>query len=63
MGLWLAGLVGLALGWLLARRRSRPGQSLSGLSPRQLMRCISEAPDGWLILDGADRLQLINLRA
>lgn len=63
MGLLLAGLVGLALGWLLARRPSRPGQSLSGLSPRQLMRWISEAPDGWLILDGADRIQLINLRA
>lgn len=63
MGLLLAGLLGLALGWLLGRRRRRPGQGLSGLSLRQLLRWIGEAPDGWLILDGADRIQLINLRA
>ncbi|MDM7954014.1 MAG: HAMP domain-containing sensor histidine kinase [Cyanobium sp. CZS 25K] len=63
MRLVLAGLLGLALGWLLARRRSRPVQSLAGLSVRQLLRWIGGAPDGWLILDGDDRLQLINLRA
>ena len=63
MGLLLAGLLGLALGWLLGRRRRPPGQGLSGLSSPQLLRWIGEAPDGWLILDRADRIQLINLRA
>jgi two-component system phosphate regulon sensor histidine kinase PhoR len=63
MRLLLAGLLGLALGWWLARRSSQPGQSLSGLSSRQLLRWIGGAPEGWLILDGADRIQLINLRA
>jgi two-component system phosphate regulon sensor histidine kinase PhoR len=63
MGLLLAGLLGLALGWWLAHRRRRPGDNLSGLSLRQLLRWIAEAPDGWLILDAADRLQLINPRA
>ena len=63
MGLWLAGLVGLALGWLLARRSGRPGRSRSGLSLRQLLRWIGDAPDGWLILDSGDRIQLINQRA
>ena len=63
MGVLLAGLLGLALGWLLARRTSRPGLSRSGLSHRQLLRWIGEAPDGWLILDSGDRIQLINQRA
>ena len=62
MGLLLAGLLGLALGWWLAQRHRRPGDNLSGLSLRQLLRWIAEAPDGWLILDAADRLQLINPR-
>ncbi len=63
MGALLAGLLGVALGWLLARRTSRPGLSRSGLSHRQLLRWIGEAPDGWLILDSGDRIQLINQRA
>ncbi|MCP9838752.1 sensor histidine kinase [Cyanobium sp. N.Huapi 1H5] len=63
MAVLLAGLLGLALGWLLARRTSRPGLSRSGLSHRQLLRWIGEAPDGWLILDSGDRIQLINQRA
>ncbi len=63
MRLLLAGLLGLALGLWLARRSSRASQALSGLSARQLLRWIGGAPDGWLILDGADRIQLINLRA
>lgn len=63
MGVLLAGLLGLALGWLLARRTSRPGRARSGLWHRQLLRWIGEAPDGWLILDSGDRIQLINQRA
>jgi len=63
MGVLLAGLLGLALGWLLARRTGRPGRSRSGLPHRQLLRWIGEAPDGWLILDSGDRIQLINQRA
>ncbi len=63
MGALLAGLLGLALGWVLARRTSRPGRAGSGLSQRQLLRWIGAAPDGWLILDSADRIQLINQRA
>lgn len=63
MGALLAGLLGLALGWLLARRPHRPGRSGSGLSQRQLLRWIGAAPDGWLILDSGDRIQLINQRA
>lgn len=63
MGALLAGLLGLALGWLLARRTHRPGRSGSGLSQRQLLRWIGAAPDGWLILDSGDRIQLINQRA
>jgi two-component system phosphate regulon sensor histidine kinase PhoR len=63
MGVLLAGLLGLALGWLVARRTSRPGLSRSGLSQRQLLRWIGGAPDGWLILDSGDRIQLINQRA
>ena len=63
MRLLLAGLLGLALGWWLARRSSQASQALSGLSARQLLRWVGGAPEGWLILDGADRIQLINLRA
>ncbi len=63
MGVLLAGLLGLALGWLLARRPGRTGRSASGLSQRQLLRWIGDAPDGWLILDSGDRIQLINQRA
>lgn len=63
MGALLAGLLGLALGWLLARRTHRPGRAGSGLSQRQLLRWIGAAPDGWLILDSGDRIQLINQRA
>jgi two-component system phosphate regulon sensor histidine kinase PhoR len=63
MGIALAGLLGLALGWLLARRGGRPGRSGSGLSLRQLLRWIDAAPDGWLILDSNDHVQLINQRA
>lgn len=63
MGIALAGLLGLVLGWLLARRGGRPGRSGSGLSLRQLLRWIDAAPDGWLILDSNDHVQLINQRA
>ena len=63
MGIALAGLLGLALGWLLARRSGRSGRSGSGLSVRQLLSWIDAAPDGWLILDSSDHVQLINQRA
>ncbi len=63
MRLLLAALLGLALGWWLARRLARPDPALSGLSARQLQRWIGAAPDGWLILDGTDAVQLINPRA
>ncbi|KEF42218.1 MAG: ATPase [Cyanobium sp. CACIAM 14] len=63
MGLLLAVLLGLALGWGLARRFSRRRLFLEGLSARQLHGWIGGAPEGWLILDGSDRIQLINPRA
>jgi two-component system phosphate regulon sensor histidine kinase PhoR len=63
MSLLLAALLGLALGWWLARRSSRSGPSRSGLSAPQLLLWIGGAPEGWLILDGADRIQWINPRA
>jgi two-component system phosphate regulon sensor histidine kinase PhoR len=63
VNLLLAGLLGLALGWFLARsgalrRRGSP-------SPRQaqLLSWIEAAPSGWLLLDVHDDVHLINPQA
>ncbi|MEB3199981.1 MAG: HAMP domain-containing sensor histidine kinase [Synechococcaceae cyanobacterium] len=63
MGLLLALGLGVLLGWLLARRRSGAASGLSGLAPSQLLGWIGDDPEGWLILDAADQIHLLNPRA
>jgi two-component system phosphate regulon sensor histidine kinase PhoR len=63
---WAAGLlIGLALGLLLAQLvHWRDGRgSLRGLSLRRLLGWIDSSPSGWLMLDRADRVVHLNLRA
>ncbi|MEI7665713.1 MAG: HAMP domain-containing sensor histidine kinase [Synechococcaceae cyanobacterium ELA263] len=63
MGFLLAALVGLGLGLLLPRPR-RPGdRPFSRLERTQLIRWLNASPSGWLIVDPADQVFLINHRA
>ncbi len=62
MAILLALIAGLALGWLLSRSRQRQTGPL-GLRHVQLLRWIEDSPVGWLVLDPADMLHLINPRA
>jgi two-component system phosphate regulon sensor histidine kinase PhoR len=73
MRLLLALALGLLLGWLLARARRRAGGfldpaagrggKLTGLGRLQLLAWLEGAPQGWLVLDGQQRIQAINPRA
>jgi two-component system phosphate regulon sensor histidine kinase PhoR len=57
-------LIGLVLGWVLARRRPLAGErSAAGLGLGPLLGWIGTAPVGWLIVDQADVVQLLNPRA
>ncbi|MEB3265228.1 MAG: HAMP domain-containing sensor histidine kinase [Cyanobacteriota bacterium] len=63
MEAWLALGIGLALGGLLARAGRQGRQLGEGVDRLQLLRWLEAAPMGVLILDGADRITLINSRA
>ncbi|MEB3322297.1 MAG: sensor histidine kinase, partial [Synechococcaceae cyanobacterium] len=63
MELLLAALVGAALALLLTARPGGRGGRRAGPSAGQLLAWIDEAPTGWLLLDGEDRIQRINARA
>ena len=56
-------LIGLVLGWALSRRRPLPGGHQEGLGHGPLLGWLEGAPVGWLIVDQADAVQLINPRA
>jgi two-component system phosphate regulon sensor histidine kinase PhoR len=56
-------LLGVMLTLLVSRRRRRRSGRLAGLAPMQLLRWLDAAPIGWLILDGADVVRLLNPRA
>ena len=59
LGVVLGGLAG----WLLARRpqmRQRPSPALPA---SQLLGWVVEDPEGWLIVDGANQVHLLNARA
>ncbi len=63
MGIVLAALLGLALGWLLALLRQRGAAARHQPDRAQLQRWIDASPCGWLILDPNDAIQGINGRA
>ncbi|MFN5195168.1 MAG: sensor histidine kinase [Cyanobacteriota bacterium] len=63
MELLLTLVIGMAMGGLLARAGRRDRRQRQGVDRIQLLRWIEAAPVGWLILDGADRIQLVNGRA
>jgi two-component system phosphate regulon sensor histidine kinase PhoR len=73
MTLLLALGLGVLLGWVLARGRRRPlgpaapeanaQQLLPGLGRLQLLAWLEGAPQGWLVIDGEQRIQAINPRA
>jgi two-component system phosphate regulon sensor histidine kinase PhoR len=62
LALLLGGLC-FGLGWLLARRPVHRDRLLLGLRRAQLLRWIDAAPAGWLIVDPADAVHLLNRRA
>lgn len=56
-------LIGLLLGWSLRRQTSRTAASPSGLASASLLSWLDAAPEGWLIVDQAATVHLINPRA
>ena len=57
-------LIGLVLGWALAHRRPLAGGlPAAGLARGPLLGLLGIAPVGWLIVDHADVVQLLNPRA
>ena len=63
MRAFLIFLLGGMAGWLLARRlQGRPRPS-PALPPSQLLGWVVEDPEGWLILDAANQVHLLNARA
>ena len=63
MGSLAALLAGLALGWLLTHLSRHRNPTSSGLERLQLLRWIEDSPGGWLVVDPADGVHLINPRA
>ena len=63
LSLVLGLLLGSALTLLLSRRAARRGRRLADLAPQQLLRWLGASPSGWLIVDAADVVRLLNPRA
>ena len=63
MGFLLAALLGLGIGLLLPRPRSPGRLPFNRLERTQLIRWLNSSPSGWLIVDPADQVILINHRA
>ena len=63
MGFLLAALVGVGIGLLLPRLRGQGSQPFNRLERSQLIRWLNSSPSGWLIVDPADQVFLINHRA
>ena len=73
MTLLLALGLGVWLGWAITLRRNRRlglaaadgsrARTLGGLWRLQLLAWLEGAPQGWLVLDGQQRIQAINPRA
>ncbi len=63
MGFLLAALLGLGIGLLLPRPRSPGRRPFNRLERTQLIRWLNASPSGWLIVDPADQVVLINHRA
>lgn len=56
-------LLGSGLTLVLHRRAARRGRRLADLPPQQLLRWLEGSPSGWLIVDAADVVRLLNPRA
>jgi two-component system phosphate regulon sensor histidine kinase PhoR len=63
MDLLLVAVAALLLGWGLGRRSGRSRLRQGDPGAGQLQQWIQAAPEGWLIVDGADDVRLINARA
>ncbi|MCX5969373.1 MAG: HAMP domain-containing sensor histidine kinase [Cyanobacteria bacterium] len=63
MGFLLAALLGLGIGLLLPRPRGPGRRPFNRLERTQLIRWLNSSPSGWLIVDPADQVILINHRA
>lgn len=63
MGFLLAALLGLSIGLLLPRPRGPGRRPFNRLERTQLIRWLNSSPSGWLIVDPADQVILINHRA
>ncbi len=63
MGFLLAALLGIGIGLLLPRPRGPGDRPFSRLERTQLIRWLNASPSGWLIVDPADEVFLINHRA
>ncbi|MEB3167206.1 MAG: sensor histidine kinase [Cyanobium sp.] len=60
---FLGFLLGGLAGWLVARRLQGRPRPFPALPPSQLLGWVVEDPEGWLILDPANQVHVLNARA